>query len=376
MGEQRRAFVIMPFDPEFAAIYEELILPALEKAAYSVKRADSLFDQQNILKDIVRGLAAADLVVADLTALNPNVLYELGIAHALHRPTVVLTQSVEELPFDLRSYRVIPYETAFNRIGQLGELLYQVAQRARAGEVSFSNPVSDFLPHASSDSLAAEPLAVQHSDSVDGDVTTTSATEEDEEAGLWDYIASAESSQVGIIESLQAILSDTADIGERMKRRTAEVHAIQSSSGPGIAARMQKQLSLAAAEIKSYAARIEDHATAYHDAWEVFADGSTGMLSGVQLSDPSNLEAVRSYRATIAKLEPALTTSLDSIREFRESQSELRGGSRDMNSAAKRSTSALDRLVGELEQSEAYVAKILDICNERLADFDDDGTDT
>lgn len=61
------AFVIMPFDPEFQSVYDDLIKPALEEAGYDVERADSFLDQQNILSDIVRGIGDADLVVAELT---------------------------------------------------------------------------------------------------------------------------------------------------------------------------------------------------------------------------------------------------------------------------------------------------------------------
>src|SRR5207248_8991106 len=112
-GSSPKAFVLMPFDAEFNTIYEELIAPALEEAGYLVQRADSFLDQQNILMDVVRGIDQATLVVAELTSLNPNVLYELGVAHGLKKPTVLLAQDIAEVPFDLRSYRIISYSTRF-----------------------------------------------------------------------------------------------------------------------------------------------------------------------------------------------------------------------------------------------------------------------
>ena len=72
MSEFPKAFVIMPFDAEFTPIYEQLIKPALEEVGYEVLRADSFFNQQNILRDIIRGMFNADLVVAELTTLNAN----------------------------------------------------------------------------------------------------------------------------------------------------------------------------------------------------------------------------------------------------------------------------------------------------------------
>jgi len=94
MNKNPKAFVLMPFDPEFSSIYEGLIKLALEDAGYDVARADSFLDQQNILRDIIRGIATAHLIVADLTTLNPNVLYELGLCHGLRIPTILLAQSM------------------------------------------------------------------------------------------------------------------------------------------------------------------------------------------------------------------------------------------------------------------------------------------
>lgn len=98
-----KAFVLMPFSVEFQPVFEELIRPALKEAGFEVSRADSVLDQQNILNDIVGGIHSADLVVADLTGLNPNVLYELGLCHGLNIPAVLLTQDIDEVPFDLRA---------------------------------------------------------------------------------------------------------------------------------------------------------------------------------------------------------------------------------------------------------------------------------
>jgi hypothetical protein len=83
-----------------------LIKAGLEEASYDVKRADSLHDFHNILGSIVRRITTAKLVIAELTTLNPNVFYELGLCHGLGIPTVLLAQSIDEVPFDLQGYTV------------------------------------------------------------------------------------------------------------------------------------------------------------------------------------------------------------------------------------------------------------------------------
>lgn len=83
----------------------EYISEAL-KPNYDVKRADSSTD---ILREIMLDLDGADLVVADLTSLNPNVMYELGIRHGFCKRTIMLTQDRSELPFDLKGYFCLEY---------------------------------------------------------------------------------------------------------------------------------------------------------------------------------------------------------------------------------------------------------------------------
>ena len=85
-------------------------------------RADDIRAHQNILKDIISALAESALIVADLTGSNPNVYYELGLAHAFRKRVILLTQQVDDLPFDLRSYRVIPYSTYFAEVAKAKSL--------------------------------------------------------------------------------------------------------------------------------------------------------------------------------------------------------------------------------------------------------------
>jgi hypothetical protein len=133
------AFIIMPFTKavplksgyrelgkeELDTIYS-LIRQILENLGYEVSRAESPTD---ILRDIVFELDRADLVVADLTSLNPNVMYELGIRHGFCKKTVLLTQDRTELPFDIAGYQCIEYRwVTDNQRVQLDRDLHRVLQ--------------------------------------------------------------------------------------------------------------------------------------------------------------------------------------------------------------------------------------------------------
>ena len=98
------------------------------------------------LKDIIQPIFEADVVIADLTGLNANVLYELGIAHSFNKKTIVITQDeVSELPFDLKLYRAKGYSTHFKKFAELIEYLRINLKGAISGSVQYSNPVKDFL---------------------------------------------------------------------------------------------------------------------------------------------------------------------------------------------------------------------------------------
>lgn len=78
---------------------------------YEIVRADEVDDAGDITHDIVARLFSADIVVADLTGQNPNVMYEVGIRHTLNKPIAYLAKSVQELPFDVSGERTIPCDT-------------------------------------------------------------------------------------------------------------------------------------------------------------------------------------------------------------------------------------------------------------------------
>ena len=77
-------------------------------------------NQQNILADIIPPIYYADIVIADLTGLNPNVMYELGIAHSFNKKTIMITRDeLGCLPFDLKQYRAKDYSTHFKKFYEL-----------------------------------------------------------------------------------------------------------------------------------------------------------------------------------------------------------------------------------------------------------------
>lgn len=104
-----RAFVAMHFAEPYDTFYREVIQNQAETAGYDVVRMDEKAGPGVIFQDIQREIEQAEIVIAEITPANPNVFYELGYAHALGKPTILLAQREAKLPFDIQSFRVVFY---------------------------------------------------------------------------------------------------------------------------------------------------------------------------------------------------------------------------------------------------------------------------
>jgi hypothetical protein len=103
-------FVLMPFAQELKPVYEDHIKKVVADFKLQVKRADDLFSRDSIMKDIWNAVNRATLCIADCTGRNPNVFYEIGIAHTINKPVILITQNESDVPFDLRHLRYIKYD--------------------------------------------------------------------------------------------------------------------------------------------------------------------------------------------------------------------------------------------------------------------------
>jgi hypothetical protein len=103
-------FVMMPFGAWYDMYYKEIYVPAIKEAGFEPVRADELFSSGSVVEQIWEQIDKAKVLVADLTGKNPNVFYELGLAHADRKPVIFTSGVLEDVPFDLRHLRVIIYE--------------------------------------------------------------------------------------------------------------------------------------------------------------------------------------------------------------------------------------------------------------------------
>lgn len=360
MTDQPRAFVLMPFDPEFTSIYEQLVRPSLEDCGYEVTRADSFLDQQNILKDIVRGIASADLVVADLTALNANVLYELGICHGLNKPTILLTQSIDEVPFDLRGYRMQLYDTRFDQAHQLIESLREIGSEHLADRIAFGNPVSDFYPQVTE---MEGPMSVQVPQPPAG------LDPEAVEKGVVDFLYEGDEASKTFVALLGEISEDTKAVGERMGNHTDNINALSENPGPGAASMMAKISSLVAADMASSAFKVEDALPELDASIDSLEESYIGYLNWFSPKSEEHIEQLRGFRGSVEGLLNVTGESLPQISGYRDAVLGLKGISAEINRSSRRLSTALDGLISLTQKTTGFAARTLSLIDEKISRY-------
>ncbi|MBN2347816.1 MAG: hypothetical protein JXJ22_03200 [Bacteroidales bacterium] len=121
-------FVLMPFTEEWSdRVYKRYIRENIESMGLQCLRADNL-SGQIIIEDIWVKINQAALIIADVTGRNPNVMYELGIAHTIGKPVILITQEIDKIPFDFTHLRHYEYEDNVT------------------GQESFSNHLKSVIP--------------------------------------------------------------------------------------------------------------------------------------------------------------------------------------------------------------------------------------
>jgi hypothetical protein len=109
---QSDIFMIMPFRNDLTRLYDEVIKPLIGEIGLTVARGDEFNSTQGVvMEDVWSALNYCQFVIAEITGGNDNVFYELGIAHTLNKPAILITQAQrpEDVPFDIRHLRYIVY---------------------------------------------------------------------------------------------------------------------------------------------------------------------------------------------------------------------------------------------------------------------------
>jgi hypothetical protein len=345
----------MPFDDDFQSIWEQLIRPALEEAGYEVARADSRLNQRNILRDIVEGIATADLIVAELTTVNPNVMYELGICHGLRIPTVLIAQDLDEVPFDLRSYRVVTYTRDFEEITKLKDALIEIGSRHLAKDVDFGSPVEDFYETGET--------AGRRSPSR----TSEEPAPEDDDAprGLLDFLAASQSASDQLREDMDFISSRTDELNGAITQRTEEMQ--RATEADMIDPRELLLLTArAASDMTSYANDVDTRLPSLESAVDSMVENLAQYLSSIEITSDADVPRFEEERDSALELIRTSEGAIASMGEFRQTTRDTPSVSRDVNRAKRRMESTLTRTITAMEKIQAFAVRSAGIFDSAL----------
>ncbi len=357
-------FVIMPFDPEFDSLYQKLLKEPLEDVGYRVNRADDLEKNQNILREIIIGIKEADLVICDMTTMNPNVFYELGIAHTQGKPVILLAQDLNEIPFDLRPYNVITYSTNFDVAFELPDKVKNLCSKFIEGTYNFANPVIDFQIVNQSEGIRNVNIGMAMVE------TEAEATEHMEDYGILDHLTDAYESMVTLGELASNLTQEQNWLNQRFVYHTAEVDKINSSPPSGRQLVQRNKVSKEMAnDINNFVKELETTVPQMNDAWSRMSRGLENYLSSVQIANENDVEALEKFYSQMLTFKETTSTTSLQLAEFPKSVGAIRKISKELNRAGVRLESNYQELIDGFEIGEASVARVLEIILELIENY-------
>jgi len=146
--KQNRCFVITPIGNEGSDIRKKaegvisaVIEPVLDELGYEIFIPHRMTNPGSITSQVIQHIIENELVIANLTGLNANVMYELAVRHAIRKPIVCIAENGTKLPFDVATERSIFYDDCMNGVNSAREALAKMIAKATDCEQEINNPI-------------------------------------------------------------------------------------------------------------------------------------------------------------------------------------------------------------------------------------------
>lgn len=342
------AFILMPFEQEYDALFVDVLVPILREYDFDVERADTTFNQQNIMKDVVEGIAKANLVIADLTNLNPNVFYELGIAHSFPIRTILLTQDIDELPFDLRSYRVIEYSNLHYKIADLKIKLHEILKKFIDNELEFGNPVTDYIPEKQ----------FQNTIKVKKNSKKETPTNE---SGYLDFIVDGEKSieqmTASVEEITEATKANTVLLNNNVKKI---IELTKSQKTPKM---LRIIIDSIANDLRNYSKKISPLVSVYHNSLLNFESNISNLFQ-TDIIKTVPLDEILNFHKSLNFVQSGNNEALIGVKMAISGLNEAKGISQNLSRSIIEVTGVLGNLENDSKRTDAIISKLILNLNE------------
>ncbi|MCL2671219.1 MAG: hypothetical protein FWF10_04185 [Clostridiales bacterium] len=321
--DKKKVFMMMPFKNEFYEVFEMLKCTFFDEFEFS--HAGEEGNQQNILRDIIQPIYEANVIIADLTGLNPNVLYELGIAHTFNKKTIVITQDdLAALPFDLKQYRAKSYSTHFKQFTELVGYLSSNLRGAIDNSVDYGNPVKDFL------TLEGVKTADWFSERI------CIPMKEDSEKGFIDFLVDIEYDTNSLSSSIVAMANELNEMTDGISRSTREINRVSNEgSSSGTATFIRKETKKVAKYVEEFSRKLKKRNSDLPNLWDSIEINILGLLENEFAASENNKQHMRDYLKKLLTMKKAIIEGGLSIEGLRASMQGNRGIERSLNQAIK-----------------------------------------
>ena len=376
--DKPKAFVIMPFDTELNDVYNLFISKTLTEEGFEVTRADNINNQQNILHDIVGAIIQSDIIVADLTGSNANVFYELGIAHTFDKPVILLTQDIEDVPFDLRSNRLLIYSTHFAQIERAQERLVSSANGFLDGTSRFGNPVTDYRavysPESTRNFSAAMRLETNSSEQTNKS-EEDSEEDENDDRGFLDHLEAVEQDFTELKEIMDGSTEDIKNLGAATSSVSEELQLLQEDKSSGITSRRRKILHKYSEDVDTFTEKVKN-ANSRYDKVASSLDTSLEFVVRFQSQSTDNVEALQELLNELAEVKEAATEALISLNGMTDTMDKLPNAERRSNRSLRLAKDEIHYMANNIEKTASSLSRITLLGEEIIDSFESEFSST
>ncbi len=320
---------------EALQMWEEVFEPACAQFGLSPIRADRIADPGDIPEQIFLHLRDSDLVIADVTGGNANVMYELGLRHTRDRLTIHMGEH-GRLPFDINTIRTIQFRRSEGGLIEARDNLIAAIRTALLGNTNLVTATRLWNELAVADT-ASVTAAVQQSLTDDPDDLDSL-----DEPGFMDLLADGESALTEVTEVLgraSAAMAETGTLSEAAGERTAQSDA----RGGGFGGRLLVARQLAS-DLRAPTEVLEISAGEFLERVQRMDAMMQYMFSRWQ-QDSSDVEDSREFAEGMLSLIDAAEDSESGINQMIQGTRTLRGIARDFNPVAKSIVVSLNRML-------------------------------
>jgi nucleoside 2-deoxyribosyltransferase len=353
-----RCFVVGPIGDPHAAhgsperevfehhlgIFEQVIAPACEKYGISAVRADGIAHAGDINEQICRYVVESDLVVADVSGGNPNVMYELGLRHITGKPTIHIGEA-GQLPFDIASIRTIRYQRTRSHLAGARKEIESALEAGIRDGFELLTPARVLRGLQTGDAPAS---ASEADDSGKG--------EDEDSPGLLDDFAVIEDGLDEMTADMEAMTKTIETIGVLTEQSGTDMLDLTQANAP-MSARLAA-VARYAETISEPAGELNTVAAAFAERMATLDSGVRAALGLIEMTPPDERgEGTEEFLEQLMSLDEAAQDGLAQIGSFGASAGAMVRVSRHLRKPVKEITAAVKQLTSAITRMGEWATK-------------------